>query len=1158
MRISLLGPLEVEGREGERIEVGGAKQRLVLTALILARSNVVSTDRLVELVWAGDPPSKPYVTIRSYISHLRRALEPDRGPGDRARLVVTRPPGYALVVEPSAIDTVAFETDVGTGAEALERGRPAEAIERASQALARWRSEDLHDSPLVAFSGEVDRLRELRAEALAIRYDGMLTLGQHHQVIPDLARSVEAEPHRERLRAQLMVAYHRAGRSAEAIEVYQSGRRASIEATGLEPSVALQDLEARILADDPGLHRPTTPPGSEATPSRGGPASGLGAEGPPIIGRGQTVELARPRVTGGGGGLVAMTGEPGIGKSHLLDHLAQLAVGDGRAVAVGAGLPGRQTGSLSVWRAVLLDLTEQIDDETLACAVGGRGPELGALVPEVPARLGERTGALRDSLVLPETVVGILDRLADERALVLCFDDLHWADPASVRLISFVADRLAGRPVAIVAAWRDTESVDDELAGALAEVGALSGAMKIELRGLDRLDVGDLWRALGGPQLERIQAERLHRRTGGNPLFLAELVRSSEPASVGLTSNLRDAVNARLLALPEPCRQLVTVAALCPGGFGEELLAELTGLDADGLTDALETLLAARILTEDPGAIAQFVFTHPVIAESVVAQMSVARRGRLHGRIADALLRSEVPIGQLAHHYLQGVMIGDSTAAATSALEAARTSAALHDHRRAVDLIDRGLTALDRSDDDLLRAELLVDKAQASKHLQHIAETHGAAREAFRLARRAGDIETMVRAALVYCGQGAADELRGLEWLGYWNPPGPALEMLEECLEKLGPGSWGAMVRVAYATQLFGAEHDHPRSVDLLGRALDEARDLANPELVAGILSQKLTSHQRYLDAADRWRLASEARELAAAHGLVNLDVAAARHLQVVAVDHGRPEQARELTASAIAASKRLDDPLMAMMAESMPIALDLYEGRFDDVERALGAAMARYERVGAAAVDLFGIQWANLQRERGRLAEVESMMAWKLSGYPGPAYGMALALVMADQGKLTEAAQLVEEYGDPPLIVDAEGVLQFAPAAFYADVVVALGDRDRAAELYRLLGGAAGRVITLVNGLVFYGSGSLPLARLATLLGLVDEAEDHLDRAAAHHDAMGSRPYQLRTELARVELASARGRPGESERLLGAASGLATELGMTWVVDATRRRLDG
>ena len=85
MQISLLGPLAVE-HDGTELDPGGGKQATVLTALTLGRGRVVATDRLVDLVWGDNPPSKPHVTLRSYISHLRRIIEPEKGPGDRARL----------------------------------------------------------------------------------------------------------------------------------------------------------------------------------------------------------------------------------------------------------------------------------------------------------------------------------------------------------------------------------------------------------------------------------------------------------------------------------------------------------------------------------------------------------------------------------------------------------------------------------------------------------------------------------------------------------------------------------------------------------------------------------------------------------------------------------------------------------------------------------------------------------------------------------------------------------------------------------------------------------------------------------------------------------------------------------------------------------------
>ncbi len=1152
LQFSLLGPLRVEHNQVE-LDVGGGKQRTVLCALLVARSKVVSTDRLVELIWGGLPPAKPYVTVRSYISHLRRTLEPDRQAGNRARLLVTRSPGYALEVDPSSVDIFLFQDKIDEAARLSRDKRSAEAVETLDDALSLWRSLDLSESPLMSFAGEVDRLVELRHEAAALRTDAMLELGQHHELIPDLGQRVEADPRRERPRAQLMVALYRAGRSADALEVYQAGQRFALEATGLAPSRMLVDLEQRILNNDPGLEwRP--------------PASSLLDDAEPAvvertdlpIGRTDEVALARSVLLPPAGGLAVITGEPGIGKSHLIDHLAQAAKVAGVTALWGQGLQGAGAIPLAPWRSLLLDLIEMVDDDALDQLVGSRAGELGHLLPEIPARLGIAAAESRDPQALHDTISRVLRRFAEQQPLLLCLDDLHWADPASARLLSYVLSNLRNAPLAAVAGWRDTEVIDDELGSALAGLGAHAGAARIELAGLGPANVGDLWTSLGGREAERQAVDDLHRRTGGNPLFITELLRATpETVPSTPTVTVQDAIGARLRTFSKQSRELLNIAALCPGGFSEELLRELSGFEEDALLDCLEDLLQARILIEDPGSISQFTFSHSVIAESLLVQMSSSRKARLHTRIADVLQHKQTPVGQLAHHYLQGVAVGEPVVAATSALHAARTSAQLHDHRGAIDLIERGLTALDRSDDDLLRAELLVELAQEAKYLEHFAQTHSSAQEAFRLAKRAGDINLMVRAAFVYCGQGIEEDRQGLQWLGYWNPPGPALDMLADCLEKLPSGGLRAMVLLAYGAQMFGEYDDVERSSKVMDEAVDEARATGNRRLLAAAIHYQLGTLHRTLSRAERRDLAEQSLQVAGSGGFISTEIAAKRDLMVIALDENDMASARGYAADGLGVVRRLDDPMIAMMAESMTISLDLYQGDFDSAERALGDAMARYERLGSAALDLFGIQYAALERERGNLADVEAMMKWKLSGYPGPAYGVALAMLMAEQGKFDDARHILAEYGDESLLTGGESILQFMIPAFYGATLVALGDVGRARTLYEKLQGAGGRVVSLVNGLVVYGNMSLYLGRLATLIGRHEEASAHLDEAERHHLAVGARPYVLRTSLAKVELMAARGDEAASNRELAEAVLMAEQQSMGWLVEVTRRVLD-
>jgi DNA-binding SARP family transcriptional activator/DNA-binding beta-propeller fold protein YncE len=251
MDFRILGPLEV--LEEERVlDVGRGKQRSVLALLLLHVNEVVSNDRLVDELWPNKPPPTATKIIQAHVSRLRKAL--DAAGGD---ILLTRGPGYLLRVEPGQLDVDRFRTLLEQGRGALAAGDADAAAATLRAALALWRGPPLAEFAYDSFAQEeIARLEELHLDALEERIEAELALGRHHSVVQELEQLVRQHPLRERLRGDLMLALYRAGRQAEALEVYREARRTLAEELGLEPSPTLQQLERAILAHDPALRTP--------------------------------------------------------------------------------------------------------------------------------------------------------------------------------------------------------------------------------------------------------------------------------------------------------------------------------------------------------------------------------------------------------------------------------------------------------------------------------------------------------------------------------------------------------------------------------------------------------------------------------------------------------------------------------------------------------------------------------------------------------------------------------------------------------------------------------------------------------------------------------------------------------------------------------------
>ncbi len=252
MEFQILGPLEVR-REKALVALGAAKERALLGILLVHANELVSSDRLIDELWPA-PPQTAANALQVYVGKLRKALEPGRARGAPSELVVTRSPGYMLRVQPDELDADRFERLVIEGRTAREANDHTKAGARLREALELWRGPALVDFTYDPFAqAEIARLEELRLEALEERIDADLILGTAADLVGELGVLVRENPLRERLRGQLMLAFYRSGRQAEALDVYRQTREVLDEQLGLVPSPSLERLQAAILHQEPAL-----------------------------------------------------------------------------------------------------------------------------------------------------------------------------------------------------------------------------------------------------------------------------------------------------------------------------------------------------------------------------------------------------------------------------------------------------------------------------------------------------------------------------------------------------------------------------------------------------------------------------------------------------------------------------------------------------------------------------------------------------------------------------------------------------------------------------------------------------------------------------------------------------------------------------------------
>ncbi|MER5267962.1 BTAD domain-containing putative transcriptional regulator [Actinosynnema sp. NPDC002837] len=366
------------------MSVGGPKPKTLLALLAVHAGRVVSLEQLVDAMWGDQPPDQSRSAVYTYVSTLRRAL------GD----VLSRSGGgYRLAVDLDQVDLHVFTAEVDEGRRALAEGDLEEAATCFAEALSAWRGTPLGGTQGTWAEGERARLEELKLGALEDRFDADLAIGRGESLVPELSAAVAENPLRERLRSQLMLALHQAGRQADALACYQEGRRVLLDELGVEPGAALRATHERVLRGEPDA--PPVEARKSPTPSQ------LPFDIADFTGRSAEHDRLVARLTTGTSAvrLCAISGQPGAGKSTLAAHVAHAVrehFGDGQLYA---NLRGVQT--------VPADPVEVLAGFLRALNVAD------AAIPADP----EERAQLYRTLVADRRVLIVLDDARDERQI---------------------------------------------------------------------------------------------------------------------------------------------------------------------------------------------------------------------------------------------------------------------------------------------------------------------------------------------------------------------------------------------------------------------------------------------------------------------------------------------------------------------------------------------------------------------------------------------------------------------------------------------------------------------------------------------------------------------------------------------------------------------
>ncbi|MGS2640313.1 BTAD domain-containing putative transcriptional regulator [Streptosporangium sp. LJ11] len=575
-RLRVLGPVDI-WRDERSISVLGPKQRTLLALLVVRANRVVPHDRLLTALWAGKPPATSRRLLHNYLWSVRRLL-------DDANTLVGTPTGYSLRLRPGDSDLDVFLSETATGRSAMAAGDAAKASERLGAALALWRGPALDGTQPDFQAVEGAALEELRVAALLDRIEADLVLGRHAELLGELRLLVAEHPLNEGFHGQLMRAFHRIGRTAEALEVFRAARRHFREELGLDPGEELVRLHQSILAGEPAAgdipaeRALTSPP---ATVPRQ-----LPADIARFTGREESLrrlDLLLSADPGGASAVVitAITGTPGIGKTALATrwgHRVADRFPDGQLYVNLHGYSQGQpvTGAQALYQFL-------------------RG--LGVATDEIPHEADERASMYR-SILAGRRMLVVLDNAAKA-------EQVRPLLPGSSLCKVVITSRDSLRGLSVT---HDVHTLTLDLLSP-GEARTLLGAVLGEDRIRDEDEaVLELVRLCGHlPLALRLAAAHLSSRpTLSVAGFVTRLLRENRLTALDIEEDphigVRAAFETSYGSLPEPARRTFRLLGLHPGpDIGVDEVVALARSSVDDVRAALDTLIGAHLVQHGTG-----------------------------------------------------------------------------------------------------------------------------------------------------------------------------------------------------------------------------------------------------------------------------------------------------------------------------------------------------------------------------------------------------------------------------------------------------------------------------------------------------------------------------------------------------------------------------
>ena len=1114
LRVYVLGELSLEV-DGQPLAPPPSRRARALVGYLALNPGTHSRGALASRFWPDVLDESARTSLRGALTAIRRALGPAA-----SHLTATR----------EAAGLVDVWTDAAEFAALVEAGRDEDALALCRGDLLAGLDEDwllaARDEHREAQMAALARLATAAEDPeTAIRHTRArialdpLSEEAHRELMARLAATGDraaalAAYNRlaDRLRAELRIAPSAATR--ELAESVRNGEIAAAPAVGDAPGATPVGASAPA---DPAPARPAFPRALDPRRSRS-----------PFVGRGDQLERLRAAVAGERA-LVAISGDPGIGKTRLLGELARGEHADGALVLYGR-CPEEAVAPYQPFAEALRPLGNPFDAPGAGDAAGARLRLFDAVAEALAAAPGR---------------------------VLLAIDDLHWADRPTLLLLGHLLRDPRPTSLVIVATYRETElGRGHPLAHALADLRRDRLVERVPLTGLDGGAASDLIEGWVGADATAGLVAAVVEETGGNPFFIEEVLRHllesgalgvedghwhlTRPVrELGVPESVREVIGRRLDRLGEVAVGVLEIAAAIGPEFELAVLERASPAERDAVLDGLERAADANLIRAVGDRAASWSFTHALIRDALIAELSGLRRARLHARVAEALVELGADPGVLARHGIEAAALVGTERAAEWARAAGDAALAALAYEEAA---DHYRDALELAPADGEASLALADALMRAGD----PEAAAACGDAVARARERGDADLLARAALVTCGVGVT--IIGLDH--------ERIALLEEALR----GATGALRARVMARLAIALYYAPGRDADALSaEAVAEARESGDPDALLAALNARHVGlwHPSGLD--ERFRVADEMIALAREHGRRDAELQGRNWRCVDLFEQGDHEGFARETAEHERLAEDLRLPAFRWYAPMWRAALAARAGNIAEATELAELAAREATRAGDPNGELFGVMLrVQMQIQGGDFTEEFVAIAEERQRdyAAGTAWAPGLCWAYIDRGRVEEGRQIFEELSRDDFAAVEENANWYIALYDFAEIMTLLDAPDGAELLYeRLLPYADRRVVA---GRAIYDQGSVeyPLGRFATLSGRPERAARHFEAALAAEEAAGAVPNLILVRTRYAQLLAGQGDHERARDLAAAAVRDADALGMSRGVVAEAKAL--